>query len=148
MPTTTRATATNAATAKRPEHLRLAEMGRAAIAKKRADRRRSGRPQSIKPRADTPAKRRKPLPKTDRRPIESNVDYPVEVFLRYTGMTDSGLRKEQRKGLIVRFTGSRRMVLGSHWIEFSERQAKKREAAEEGHGAADGTATATEGGAA
>jgi hypothetical protein len=125
MPTTTPAKPTRTtATAKRPEHLKLAELGRAAIAKKRADRRRSGRPQSITPRADKPARRRKPLPKTDRRPIEINVDYPVETFLLYTGMTDSGLRKLQRRGLNVRFTGSRRMILGQHWIEFVEREAK------------------------
>lgn len=137
MPTTTKN--------ERAKRMGLSELGRAAIAQKRADRRRSGRPQSIKPRAEAPPKRRKPLPQTERRPIESNVDYPVEVFLRYTGMTDSGLRKEQRKGLIVRFTGSRRMVLGLHWIEHRERQAKEEERAM--RAAADGTATTGEGGA-
>lgn len=136
MPTTTtpaKPTRMTAA-AKRAEHLKLAELGRAAIAKKRADRRRSGRPRSITPRAATPAPRRKPLPKTDRRPIECNVDYPVETFLLYTGLTDSGLRKMQRDGLIVRFTGSRRMILGSHWIEFVEREAKAIQAGEAGAG--------------
>jgi len=131
----------------RAKKMGLSELGRAAIAKKRADRRRSGRPRSITPRAATPAPRRKPLPKTDRRPIECNVDYPVETFLLYTGLTDSGLRKMQRDGLIVRFTGSRRMILGSHWIEFTERRWKAIQAGERVEGGESGENSDGKGGA-
>lgn len=107
----------------REQQVEYAAIARAAKAKKRASRKRSGRILNPKSKAERP-RRRKPIPVTDRRPIEPNVDYPLEVFMRYTGMTENGIFVMQREGLRVSFRGQSRMILGSDWIEFRERRSK------------------------
>lgn len=58
-----------------------------------------------------------------RTPIFPDCDYPLDVFLRVTGLTLPTVRRCQREGLRVCRFGNRRFILGNDWIAFRVKHA-------------------------
>lgn len=55
-------------------------------------------------------------------PIQANCDYPMLVFLQFTGLTAATVRKCQLQGLRVRRRGNRRFVSGEDWLAFNRQR--------------------------
>lgn len=55
-------------------------------------------------------------------PIQANCDYPMLVFLQFTGLTTATVRKCQLQGLRVRRRGNRRFVSGEDWLAFNRQR--------------------------
>lgn len=55
-------------------------------------------------------------------PIEAGCDYPLPVFMTYTGLSRATVRTCQRRGLRVRRRGNKWFISGSDWIEWNRRQ--------------------------
>jgi hypothetical protein len=55
-------------------------------------------------------------------PIQANCDYPLAVFLAFTGLTAATVRKCQRLGLRVRRRGNKRFVSGEDWLAFNRQR--------------------------
>lgn len=50
--------------------------------------------------------------------IAADHSYPVEVFMRLSGLGIRGLREAERRGLKVRRSGRRKYVRGKDWSEY------------------------------
>lgn len=55
-------------------------------------------------------------------PIQADCDYPLAVFLAFTGLTAATVRKCQRLGLRVRRRGNKRFVSGEDWLTFNRQR--------------------------
>jgi hypothetical protein len=55
-------------------------------------------------------------------PIQADCDYPLAVFLAFTGLTAATVRKCQRLGLRVRRRGNKRFVSGEDWLAFNRQR--------------------------
>lgn len=55
-------------------------------------------------------------------PIQSDRDYPLPVFLQFTGLTLATIRTCQRRGLRVRRHGNKRFISGEEWLDWTRRQ--------------------------
>ena len=67
-------------------------------------------------------------------PIQADCDYPLAVFLAFTGLTAATVRKCQRLGLRVRRRGNKRFVSGEDWLAFNRQRD-----GDQGQGANDAT---------
>lgn len=52
------------------------------------------------------------------RAIQAGVSYPQSTFSSITGLQKAALRTARRKGLRVRYVGSRAFILGDDWLRF------------------------------
>jgi hypothetical protein len=55
-------------------------------------------------------------------PIQADCDYPLAVFLAFTGLTAATVRKCQRLGLRVRRRGNKRFISGEDWLAFNRQR--------------------------
>ena len=58
-------------------------------------------------------------------PIDPNQLYPLPVFRRATGLSESAMRACRRSGLVVRYLGKRGYVLGKDFISHVEAKARQ-----------------------
>ncbi len=57
-----------------------------------------------------------------RREISRTVSYPLEEFLKYSGLTKAAYRQARRSGLQVKKVGDSVWVTGEAWFEYLSKQ--------------------------
>lgn len=60
------------------------------------------------------------MPNATLAPIESDVCYPLPVFMDITGQGRVALKTARENGLPVRKIGNRKFILGRDWLEYVE----------------------------
>ena len=60
-------------------------------------------------------------------PIQSDAGYPLEVFMRCTGLGESAMRTLRRRGLTTTRVGNRRYIFGADFIRLAAAMSENAE---------------------
>jgi len=66
------------------------------------------------------------------KPIRTGEAWPLQQFMRATGLSHDALRRAKRRGLRTVQVGRRAFVLAESWLEYLRAEEQRQQAAREG----------------